>query len=134
MLCWLLPEPGEVRPGELPEAREEPERVPFDPIFGRADEFVSLTCRALEISREVGDPYGPVLALLVDCPAHDHGRQVPRQSRGASYRQLAAIAHRLGWSKEQRVQWYEVAANIPLSDAHAHHIIGRLGDIKRRAA
>lgn len=108
--------------------REEPERIPYDPSFGNADAFVGLTCRALEIAGRVGEPYNSALSLLGDCPAHEgpYGRAVPRQSRGASYRQLAAIAHTLGWSKAQRVRWYRVAEEIPLSDAHAHHILARL--------
>lgn len=113
---------------------EAPERVPFDPILSNADEFVRLTGRALEISGEVGEPFAAVLLLLVDLPAHDHGRAVPRQSRGASYRQLARITHTLGWSKEQRVRWYRIAESVPLSCAHASHIILGLQKSGRRAA
>ncbi len=93
-----------------------------------------LTVRALEISHEVGEPYAAVLGLLVDLPAHCHGRAAPRQSRGARYKQLARIAHTLGWSSEQRSRWYRVAESVPLSDAHASHIIARIGEGRRRAA
>jgi len=105
---------------------EEPERVPYDPIFGNADEFSMLTIRALSVGHEVGEPYGAVLGLLIDCAAHDHGRAVPRQSRGASYRQLAKISHLLGWPKDVRVAWYRIAESVPLSDHHCAHLLGRL--------
>ena len=63
---------------------------------------------ALEVGREVGEPYGPVLGLLIDGSTHDHGRAVPRQSRSASYKQLAKIAHLAGMSRAERITWYTV--------------------------
>jgi hypothetical protein len=104
----------------------ETERVPYDHQLGDADEFVKLTLRAISVGQRSEEPYRSVLALLFDCPAHEHGRPVLRQCRGASYRQLALIAHRLGWSKSERVRWYDLARAIPLSEAHASHLIDRL--------
>jgi len=112
--------------GEAGTSPTEPDRVAFDPALGNADQFVELTCHALQVGRDVGEPYGAVLGLLIDCAAHDHGRAVPRQSRGASYRQLAKIAHTCGWSKDERVAFYRLAESVPLSDHHCAHLLGRL--------
>jgi len=95
-------------------------RVPYV----HADEFVTLTERALSVGRHAEEPHRSVLALLIDCPA-DRGHD-----RGAAYEQLAAIAHAAGMSKQERARWYEVARCVPLSEKHASHIIERL----RRAA
>jgi hypothetical protein len=60
---------------------------------------------------------------------HRRPRQgVATQRRGASYKQLALIGHLVGLSKEERVRWYELARFLPLSEAHANHIIKRLKD------
>lgn len=103
-----------------------PDCIPFDPSLGYADDFIDLTHRALSIGRRVVDPYHSVLMLLLDCGVTDHGRRAERQMRGASYKQLARIAHTVEMSKAERVRWYEVARAVPLSDQHAHHIISRL--------
>jgi hypothetical protein len=49
-----------------------------------------------------------------------------RQCRGASFKQLGYISHLAGLSKEQRGIWYEIARSVPLSEQHAHHLIGKL--------
>jgi hypothetical protein len=67
-----------------------------------------------------------VLALLIDCGAVDHGHRGDRQAREASYRHLAFIGHRVGMTKAQRQRWYEIARRIPLSEAHAAHLIASL--------
>jgi len=41
--------------------------------------------------------------LLVDCDAVDHGRAYEHQYTGASYRQLAKVAHLAGCSACQRI-------------------------------
>jgi hypothetical protein len=75
---------------------------------------------------EVGEPCAALLRLLVGLYPEDHGRARAAQQRGASYKQLALIAHR-GWlSKAERMAWYGVAESIPLSERHASHIIGGL--------
>lgn len=115
--------PGETR---AEDEHEQPDRIPFDEAFGNADEFVRLTMHALSVGQTSEQPYRDVLALLGNCPADDHGRRAARQCRGASYKQLALIAHLCSWSRVDRRQWYEIAESIPLSDSHASHIIGRL--------
>jgi hypothetical protein len=108
-----------------------PERIPFDEQLGYVDEFLVLTHRALSIRKREEEPYRSLLALLLDCPATDHGRRAERQCRGASYKQLAAIGHMVPLNKAERCRWYEIARSVPLSDAHASHI---LGELKRQAA
>ncbi len=112
-------------------AAQQRARVPFDESLGYVDEFVTLTMRALSVGQHAEDPFRCVLALLVDCPAHDHGRAAARQERGATYRQLAAIAHAVRMSGAERCRWYEIARCVPLSEAHASHILSKL---KRVAA
>ena len=111
-------EPARPRPHRTPEC--ETERVSFEAALG----FDALTTRALALSRTAGDPYGGVLALLTGCwePAHP----IIRCRRGASYRQLAYIAHLAGMTTAERSGWYRVAEGVPLADAHAGHIIERL--------
>ncbi len=75
-------------------------------------------------------PYGDVLSLLKDCRPLEH--LAYEQDRGASYKRLAAIAHAWGMTKAERIGWYRVAEDLPLSDRHAGHILGRLKG--RRAA
>lgn len=78
-------------------------------------------------SFEEGEPHRRILALLTNCPTHDNGRQELKQRRGASYRQLAFIAHLAGLTGEERQTWYEIARSVPLSEKHAGHLIDRLG-------
>jgi hypothetical protein len=103
------------------------DRVPFD----RFADLEVLTDRAVTMADAVAEPYGYLLRQLWDCypvfvgPLHD------QQRRGASYKSLAAIGHRVGMTKAERVQWYSTAEAVPLSQRHAGHILSRL---KRRAA
>ncbi len=124
-----LPAGGSPEPTVHPSRRREPStddrpRVPFDP----GCDFAALTGRALQRA-QAGDEYGQVLAMLQDCwPVEDLAHE---QTRGASYKRLAAIAHAWGMTKAERIGWYRVAEDLPLSDRHAGHIFSRL---KRRAA
>lgn len=103
------------------------ERVPFD-----EDAFIDvLTDRAITMAEAVAEPYGYLLRQVADCePAEDEPLR-DQQRRGASYKSLAAISHRVGMTKAERVQWYRIAEAIPLSQRHAGHILSRL---KRRSA
>jgi hypothetical protein len=100
---------------------EDAARVPFD----RGETFAALTGRALAHPGE----FAPVLNILRDCWPLTH--LAHEQSRGASYKRLAAIGHAWGMTKAGRVRWYRVAEEIPLSDRHAAHI---LSQSKRSAA
>ncbi len=105
----------------------EPDRVPFD----RYADFGVLTDRAAAMADAVAQPYSYLLRLLSDCYPATDGTLRNQQGRGASYRSLAAIGHRVGMSKAERVQWYAIAESVPLSQRHAGHILSRL---QRRAA
>lgn len=93
--------------------------------FTDSASFDELTRKAVKTARD-GGPWADLLRLLVDCepdPELD-----AEQKRGASYKQLAALAHKQGFSKDERVEWYKVAGSIPLSDAHARHMFRRIED------
>lgn len=106
-----------------PAPDEEPARVPYP---GGAD-FAALTGRALQR----GGEFAPVLALLRDCWPVGGLASFAEQGRGATYRKLAAIGHAWSMTKAERVRWYRIAEEIPLSDRHAGHILARS---KRQAA
>lgn len=115
--------PSPPRPEPAPTA--DPDRVPFLPDA----DFRVLTRRAVMLADDVPLPYRYVLRLLRDCEYLTGFED--KQRRGASYKQLAAIGHNVGMSKQQRVRWYGIAEAVPLADRHASHLLGRL---KRRAA
>ena len=137
LFIWL----GSVRdhvlgslPGEVGKPSETTDRIPYDPDLGYIDEFVTLTARALSVGKHAEEPFREVLGKLIDCPAHTHGRAASKQERGASFKQLAYIAHLSGFSGEERLRWYELARSIPLSEAHAGHLIARLKQEREAAA
>jgi hypothetical protein len=96
--------------------------VPFDPTAS----FEFLSAIALEMASEVGPPYDWLLRMLSDCEELDTPPMVTQQTRGATYKQLAAIAHAAGMDKEQRKEWYQVAESVPLSVRHAGHLLKKL--------
>jgi hypothetical protein len=98
------------------------DRVPFDPFA----DFGVLTHRAVTMATAVAQPYGYLLRLLSGCYPVAEGALHNQQSRGASYKSLAAIGHAVGMSKGERVHWYRVAESVPLSQRHAGHILSRL--------
>lgn len=121
-----LPAGGNPEPADNPSRRREPStddpaRVPFD----NEEAFAALTGRALAMAGE----FAPVLALLRDCWPLSH--LAHEEGRGASYKRLAAIGHAWGMTKAERVRWYRVAEEVPLSERHAAHILSRS---KRAAA
>ena len=115
------PVPSSPRPESTPNS--DPDRVPFS----SAVPFAALTGHTLQIAASRSDVYGDLLTLLADCLPLDHMRR--EQERGASYKQLAAIGHKVGMDVKERSRWYRVAESIPLSGRHAGHIISKL---KRR--
>jgi hypothetical protein len=101
-------------------ADDAPDRVPFD----AEESFDQLTSLVLERAGMVADVFGELLLLLGDCrPMADMERQ---QRRGASYRQLAYVAHLANMSKRERVGWYRLAEDVSLADRHVSHLISRL--------
>ena len=130
-VCGELRVESKPQPSDNPSRRRENStpaddkpRIPY-PV---GTDFEEST-RAALLRAATGDVYARVLSLLADCYplphlAHD-------QERGASYKRLAAIAHTLDMTKAERIGWYRVAEDLPLSDRHAGHILSRL---KRQAA
>ena len=100
----------------------EPERIPFEE---RSDPM-ALIRRALSLADELEHPYKAPLRLLSNYESAGYGCAQPQDRRGATYRQLAAIAHAAGMSYSERLEWYRVAGSVPLSQGHAGHILSRL--------
>ncbi len=116
--------PPSPRPESPTNSPSDPDRIPWSGAY----DFQEVTRTALRYA-SLGEPYAPLLSLLADCQRLDN--MVRQQSRGASYRQLAAIGHAWGMNKRERVTWYRAAEDLALTDRHASHLLGRL---KRRAA
>jgi hypothetical protein len=119
----------------LREARRDPpshhttgERLDYTDAFDRAGSFDGLTRVAVMYADEVGEPYAGLLRMLRDCYEAGPGDIAlhRQQNQGATYRTLAAIAHRARMSKPERIQWYRVCESVPISQRHAGHIIERL--------
>lgn len=106
------------------------DRVDFTAAFDRAGSFDGLTRAAVMYADEVGEPYAGLLRMLRDCfeAGPEDVAAYRQQHQGATYKTLAAIAHRVRMSKPERVRWYRIAESIPLSQRHAGHIISRLPD------
>jgi hypothetical protein len=98
------------------------ERVPFD----RYANFEVLADRAVTMADAVAQPYSYLLSTLSNCYPAAEGALQNQQRRGATYKQLAYIAHLAGMSKAERVQWYAIAESVPLSQRHAGHILSWL--------
>ena len=113
---------------EPPQHPQAGERIDFSAAFEVVGSFHELTLRALRIASQVDDEFGRVLRLLADCTevGEEDVTLYRQQRQGATYKSLAAIGHRAGMSKEQRVRWYRICESIPLSQRHAGHIITRL--------
>ncbi len=127
--------PRRPAPPESEPPAGDPDRIGFDFAFHKAESFSALTRQAIELanSGDIPKAYADALRLLADCQeASRADAMLFRQQRlGATYKQLAAIAHSMGMTKAERVGWYRVAERVPLSVRHAGHILSKL---KRRAA
>jgi hypothetical protein len=84
--------------------------------------------RALELARDpdTSQIHAACLCLLSSCQPPPPGRSYHRARRGASYKQLALIRHRVGMAPEERKAFYRLAEEIPLSCWPAEHILDRL--------
>src|SRR5215217_5714737 len=89
---------------------EEPTRVVFHDAFDKASSFGDLTRQAVALAAHVGEPYGRLLLLLSDCAeaAEDEQPAYRQQHQGATYKQLAYVAHLAGLDRGQRTRWYKV--------------------------
>jgi hypothetical protein len=106
------------------------ERIDFTAAFDRFASFEDLTARAsaMAASEAVGEPYAALLRLLGSCyPAGvDDVAGYRAQHVGASYKQLAYVAHLAGFSASERTRWYAICREIPLAQRHAGHLIKEL--------
>jgi hypothetical protein len=111
-----------------PRHHQQTERLDFTGAFDRFNSHDSLTQHAVDMSAELQAPYCHVLSLLEDCyPAAPTDTKLTRQeSVGASYKQLAYIAHLSGMDHKERSRFYRIAESVPLSQRMAGHIISRL--------
>jgi hypothetical protein len=126
LFIWTQEIREHVCTGETKQGAPTPDNKPRVPYRAGTD-FEEVTRTALGMGA-TGMPCGRLLSLLADCYPLDSLRH--EQNRGASYKRLAAIGHAWGMSKSERVRWYRVAEDLPLSDRHAGHILSRL---KRRS-
>lgn len=101
---------------------EEPDRIPFDAGL----DPIAVARRVVALVDELDYPHRALLRLLSNCAPATHGRPQLQERRGATYRQLAAIAHTVGMSYSERLEWYRVAESVPLSQRHAGHILSSL--------
>ena len=131
LFIWTMATRGVVCGGEpgseiprRPGTRQatDADRVPFD-----ADAYLEvLTDRAVTMAAAVAEPYAYLLRAVADCYPVSDGALHDQQRRGASYKSLAAIGHRVGMSKSERVHWYRIAEAVPLSQRHAGHILSKI--------
>jgi hypothetical protein len=103
-------------------------RIDYTNAFDKSGSFEDLTRQAVAMAEQVQEPYASVLRLLADCRevAEVAGPTYRQQFTGASFKSLAAIAHKVSMSYEERQRWYELCASIPLSQRHAGHILSKL--------
>ena len=92
--------------------------------------FGELTLHILERLEAIPEEYARLLRKLEDC--QPMGRE--DETVGTTYKQLAYIGHRAGFSADDRQRWIALAASIPLTQRHAGHIIARLNEEDREIA
>jgi hypothetical protein len=123
-----LEEPPKSARRDPPKHPTSSERIDYTEAQDRADSFDTLTRAAVMYAEEVGEPYASVLRLLSDCrEATPQDVTLYRaQHVGASYKQVALIAHLVKMSTQERSRWYRIAESIPLAQRHAGHMISTL--------
>jgi hypothetical protein len=99
------------------------DRIDFKSPTGDPFEHLRMI---LVVAKDAPEPYRRVLLLLLDCPTEDHGRAFASQAAGATFKQLAYLAHLAGFSDEERRRWYALAEDLSLSARHVSHLISTL--------
>jgi hypothetical protein len=104
------------------------ERLDFTSAYERFASHRDLTRHIVDVAQDYGEPYASVLLLLSDCyfAAPSEVMLSRQEAIGASYKQLAYVAHLAGMNSAQRTRFYRVAEELLLSQRHAGHLIGRL--------
>jgi hypothetical protein len=111
-------------PPPYPPGGSHSERLDYAAAY-KYGSFEDLTRHAVAMAASVGEPYGSLLRLLGSCyPAGvDDVAGYRAQSQGASYKQLAFVAHLAGLSASERVRWYRICEELPMAQRHAGHLI-----------
>jgi hypothetical protein len=104
------------------------ERIPYEEAYRKAEDFADLTRQAVAMAAEVETVFARLLLLLDDCEEADEADVAGFRAmhQGASYKQLAYIAHLAGLDRSARSRWYRIAEQMPLAQRHAGHIVKRL--------
>ena len=92
---------------------------PSDYACGRA--FEAITEMSLGYRRR-GYPDRLYIGLRAHLEGCDFDPSDKNAYRGATFKQLALIAHRAALNAEERKRWYEVAEILGLTGRHARHI------------
>ncbi len=85
-----------------------------------------------ELAEQMDSYYKPAHPLIYLVGAEYPGNSAAVRE-GASYKSLAYVAHRMEMSDAERQEWYWVAKELPLSQAHVGQIIARLEEAKQTA-
>jgi hypothetical protein len=104
------------------------DRIEFSEAFERFGSFSELTAHILAKAADMPEPFASLFAKLDDCAEVDEYDPVNcrMQHEGATYRSLAALAHKAGFSKEQRVRFYRLAEDLCLSQRHCGYLHKKL--------
>ena len=123
-------------PEDPPRLRRDPPkhkgtccRVDFHLAY-EYDSHEELTEHAVALSEETRGPYASLLEHLRDCyPSVPSDHTLRRaENVGATYKQLAYIGHLANLSDTQRMAWYRLAEEVPLSQRHAGHLLQSYGE------
>jgi hypothetical protein len=117
------PPRGEPRPRREDRGHKYVDRVYLSDYY----DFQAATVEALRLAVTLPSPYSELLLRLADIePADDADEPGIRQeTRGATFKSLAALGHRVGLDAHQRQRLYELAEQIPLSQRHVGHLFAR---------
>jgi hypothetical protein len=131
----LEPPRSEYEPPRRTTTEDSP-RVDFATASVKAESFGALTAQAVELGKELEEPYATLLGLLEDCKevGQEGGVIFRQQNQGATYKSLAALAYRAGLDKAQRTRLYRIAESVPLSQRHVGHIHRKLSPKAKPAA
>jgi hypothetical protein len=124
--------PSEAEPPKEGRKDDAKDRIDFSRFHTHIRDFEQLNLHALAVAEEVDEVYARLLRMLGDCAVIrsevNTGSGFKMQGQGATYKSLAAIAHKAGMTKPQRLGWYRVAESVPLSQRHVSHIMKHLQD------
>ena len=95
--------------------------IPWPPDYAGGRAFASITQMSLGYRRQ-GYPDRLYIGLVAHLEGCEFDPSDKNAYRGATFKQLALIAHRAALNAEERKRWYEVAEILGLTGRHARHI------------